>query len=97
MSCYHDKAVARAIELGAVKEAREFYPAKRQYMGVAEGWKEYAEVFAVRFFNAEYEEVGYYLPDMEPFHDDGHLHEFSPPRVWSECFLMQLGGFKWIT
>ena len=43
------------------------------------------EVFAVRVFNSEYQELSYTIPDI-----DQKPVVFDAPRVWSEHLLLKL-------
>jgi hypothetical protein len=54
---------------------REYYPMSHNYS---------SGVFAVRYFDANMDEVGYYIPDT------GGWYEFITPRKWSKENLQQI-------
>ena len=63
----------------AIYVAREYYPPRRTSCGV-----QAQQVFAVRYFDAYQEEVGYFLPDVGTWF--GHI----VPRIWSDGNLSTL-------
>ena len=63
----------------AVYVAREYYPSRITSLGHT-----MREVFALRYFDAAQEEVGYFLPDQ------GSWFEFTVPRIWSEENLQNI-------
>ena len=63
----------------AVYVAREYYPSRTTSFGQTR-----REVFALRYFDAAQEEVGYFLPDQHSW------FEFVVPRIWSEENLQNI-------
>jgi hypothetical protein len=59
----------QAIEQRAKYKGWEYYPMQAGKS---------PSVFAVRYFNAEMDEVGYHIPDV------GGWYEFVTPRKWSK-------------
>lgn len=70
-----------AYAAGALYEARENY---RDRGNGGHLYNRGNATFAVRWFNANLDEVGYYLPDM------GTYAQFAKPRVWGEWELSKL-------
>lgn len=70
-----------AYAAGALYEARENYRDQGEYGRLYERGN---TTFAVRWFNANLDEVGYYLPDV------GTYGQFATPRVWGEEELLEL-------
>jgi hypothetical protein len=82
---HYEYAAKKARELGAVCSYREYYPKRPNHED---------EVFAVRFFNADNKEVGYYIPDLQEFNPAGHIHTFESPREWDIELMFETLGYR---
>jgi hypothetical protein len=65
-----------ARTLGAVAYYDE-YVVRQHIYGMPSRWH-----FARYYFNAQGEEVGYFIPDLVPFNGENHLNVHEPPRRW---------------
>lgn len=67
-------------ERGAVSFCESFYPPKR-YWTLHDGVQYVSSIFSVHYFNADAEEIGYWIPDLAEFNGP---HVLDIPRLWPE-------------
>lgn len=68
------------LERGAVNYCESFYPPQRHWT-LHEGTTYVSRVFSIHYFNADAEEIGYWIPDLAEFTEP---HVFETVRLWPE-------------
>ena len=83
------RAEGHALRAGARYRMREYYQDQTETHRSLFG-RRGTMIFAIRFFDAAFDEVGHYLVDL------GSYTQFDKPRVWHEDSFVNCGPCEYL-